>query len=413
MEIRTSGAVAFFFLLLGCGGSGDRGSGGAGAMGNGGSGGERGDGGSVGTGAGGAGAGGMPQPHPGACNDLGAVGTWQSIVPKEVSLDPAFQTPAGMNYGAHSLVVNPLDSSVIYLGTSAQGIYKSTDCGATWKHINTGKNGDKLDHGRQWTFLIDPVDPDVLYTNSGYSPDPTGSIAWKSTNGGVDWEEFVSPEYVAALQFHNFVHMMSIDPTDHLHLLVTPHFACEPGSVNGLPKTANCLLETKDAGKTWRILEGTPDAGEGTGHFIQDAKTWFWAASFGGMYRTIDGGGSWQKVYDGGYADPGGVSPSKNIWFTGAEFNVLTSTDDGMTWNVIPNSPGASNVAADATDIFVSRGAGFSRAKAKDPTKWTALASPPFKTPDSVKAWAVRYDADHHVLYSLNSTDGLWRLRLE
>jgi hypothetical protein len=349
-----------------------------------------------------------PVHTPGPCTSLGAVGTWEHVTPKEVSLDEKFDTPAGLNYGVHSFVVNPLDSAVVYLGTSAQGIYKTTDCGATWKHVNTGKNGSMLDQGRQWTFVIDPVDPNVLYTNTGYSP--KGSIAWKSTNGGVDWEEFISPEYVKALQFGSFVHHISIDPTQPKHLIVTPHFECEIGAVGGLPKTKNCLLETMDAGATWRILEGTPGSGEGAGQWMVDSKTWFWAAYFDGLYRTIDGGASWQRVYDGGYADPAAFSPGGGKWFTGGEFNVLASPD-GTTWKTIEGSPGASQVTGDGEILFVSRGAAYHSAAVADPTKWTKLPSPPFGNPDTARSWGLEYDPEHHVLYSLNSIDGFWRMR--
>ena len=349
-----------------------------------------------------------PPHHPGACNSLGDVGVWENITPAQVSLDPAFNTPAGDNFGVHSFVIDPLDSSTVYLGTSAQGIFKTTDCGASWVHVNTGKNGDMLDQGRQWTFVIDPVNPKNLYTNAGYSP--KGGIAWKSTNAGVDWEPFISADYIKALQFGNFVHLISLDPTNPSHLIVTPHFACEVNTVNGLPKTPNCLLETSDAGATWRILEGTPGAGEGTGHWMADSKTWFWAAYFGGLYRTIDGGASWQQVYNGGYADPGGFSPSPGKWYTGGEFNVLSSPD-GASWSTVKDAPGASNVTGDATTVFVSRGSAYFSAPVADPSTWTKLNSPAFAKPDSVKAWGLKYDPEHHVLYSLNSTQGFWRLR--
>ncbi len=352
-----------------------------------------------------------PVHTPGPCTSLGAVGVWEQITPKAVSLDEKFDTPAGLNYGVHSFVINPLDSSMLYLGTSAQGIYQTTDCGATWKHVNTGKNGAMLDQGRQWTFVIDPLEPKNLYTNTGYSP--KGSIAWKSTNGGVDWEEFISPDAIKALQFGSFVHLISIDPTNPKHLIVTPHFECEIGAgPGGLPKTKNCLLETMDAGATWKILEGTPGSGEGAGHWMADSKTWFWAAYFGGMYRTIDGGASWQHVYDGGYADPAGFSPGGGKWFTGGEFNLLSSAD-GATWKKLDPSPGASNVTGDGKIIFVSRGASYQSAPVADPTKWTKLAAPAFAKPDSARSWALKYDPDHHVLYSLNSTDGFWRMRTE
>src|SRR6187402_3448933 len=99
-----------------------------------------------------AGTGGLPH-HIGSCDALAPAGTWEEITPSEVSLEADFKTPAGDNFGDHSFVIDPKDAAHVYLGTSAQGIYESKDCGATWKKINTGRNGDKLDSGRQWTFV--------------------------------------------------------------------------------------------------------------------------------------------------------------------------------------------------------------------------------------------------------------------
>ena len=61
-----------------------------------------------------------------------------------------------------SFVIDPHDTATIYLGTVGVGLFKSTDCGATWTHINTGMNGSSLDPGMEGSIAIDPVDPRVL-----------------------------------------------------------------------------------------------------------------------------------------------------------------------------------------------------------------------------------------------------------
>jgi hypothetical protein len=338
------------------------------------------------------------------CDEIAGAGTWEHITPAEVSLAVDFPTPAADNFGVHSFVLDPQNTATIYLGTSAQGIYKSEDCGATWVHINTGTNAETLDGGRQWTFQIDPVDSQVLYTNTGYG----SNGAWKSTNGAVDWNPFID-HHLAALQFGGFVHHITMDPTDHEHLIVTPHFECEVGAVDGLPLTPSCLLETKDGGATWDIREGTPAAGEGAGQWMQDADTWFWAEGFPGLWRTGDAGASWQHVYDEGYATAGAFTLDDGTIFTGGVFSVLTSTDGGLTWSSIPKSPGADVVTGDQDTIYVSRNGLYHSAPAADPTAWTQLPTPAFPDPSYVVTWDFLYDPDHHLLYSLNSRNGFWR----
>ena len=355
--------------------------------------------------AGGNGTGGLPHVV-GKCDALGAPGKWEEITPAEVSLDFAFKTPAGDNFGDHSFVIDPQNRAHIYLGTSAQGIYESTDCGATWKKINTGRNGDKIDQGRQWTFVIDPVDPKILYTNAGYG----NNNAWKSTNGGVDWDTFIDPAYAKALQFGGFVHSITMDPTDHQHLIVTPHFECEVGQgPSGLPHDKGCLLETTDAGTTWKIREGTPGSGEGAGQWMVDAKLWYWAEGFPGLWRTENGGETWEHVYTGGYATNGGFHLQGQAYYTGGVFNLLSSSD-GKAWSAIPDSPGIDWLAGDATDLFGARGAYFARTSATNPKTWTELPKPPFPKPDNLQGWGIKWDPDHRLLYSIHSVNGFWRM---
>ncbi len=357
--------------------------------------------------AGGSGTAGAPH-IVGACDALGPAGKWEEITPSAVSLDPNFQTPAGTNFGDHSVVIDPQNRAHVYLGTSAQGIYESKDCGATWKKINTGRNADMIDGGRQWTFVIDPVDPRILYVNSGYGHDN----AWKSTNGGVDWDLFIDPAYAKALQFGGFVHQISMDPTDPRHLIVTPHFECEPGQgPGGLPHTKACLLETTDAGATWKIREGTPGSGEGAGQWMIDSKVWYWAEGFPGLWRTENGGESWQHVYTGGYATSSGFHLPNGPYYTGGVFGVLAS-DDGKSWSTLKDAPGVDFLVGDATNLYGARGAGYWSTSATNPTTWTRLPSPPFADPNTVRGWGIRYDPDHRLLYSLNSTGGFWRMVL-
>ena len=91
---------------------------------------------------------------------------WTNITPPQV--------PTGgiggnnCDYGTLAFVIEPHTPTTLYLGTCNRGLYKTTSMGTTWVRINTGLNGAVLDFSRQWTLLIDPVNPQILYTNSGY-----------------------------------------------------------------------------------------------------------------------------------------------------------------------------------------------------------------------------------------------------
>ena len=61
-----------------------------------------------------------------ACPGLPASGTWQNV------------SPPGSNYpktytGMVSVAVRTDDPAIVYAGADSNGIFKSTDCGATWR----------------------------------------------------------------------------------------------------------------------------------------------------------------------------------------------------------------------------------------------------------------------------------------
>ena len=101
---------------------------------------------------------------------------------------PIFDHEPVASIGA--LAVAPSDPKVIYVGTgesdirsdlaSGNGMYRSDDGGATWKHIG-------LDDSRQISrILVDPSDAHTLYVGvlgHAYGPSDERGV-YKSTDGG-------------------------------------------------------------------------------------------------------------------------------------------------------------------------------------------------------------------------------------
>ena len=174
--------------------SGGGGSGGATGSGGASSAGTAGSGGASGPGAAGSGGSAGGAPHEvGKCDSLPKPGTWEQITPPEVLkyLPPQGKgSPDGnLPFGVQAIGLDPTVDGTVYLGTCKMGLWKSTDCGSTWARINTGKNGATLDLGAQNSMVIDPLNPKIIYTNSFYGQNG----AFKSTDGGVNWEQFWPP----------------------------------------------------------------------------------------------------------------------------------------------------------------------------------------------------------------------------
>lgn len=95
-----------------------------------------------------------------------------TFVPKSVGL------PAGEPANTGLLQVDPQRPSVLYLGTEASGLFKSTDAAETWFPINLGLGGDTHYDLSISGLVMDPESPDTLYAATAYHS------VYKTSTGG-------------------------------------------------------------------------------------------------------------------------------------------------------------------------------------------------------------------------------------
>jgi photosystem II stability/assembly factor-like uncharacterized protein len=345
-----------------------------------------------------------------ACDSLAASGTWENITPPVAALPGAAPCPYG---GA--FVMNPLDTSTLYVGSCNEGIWKTTDCGATWTHINTGTNGPVLDGGRQWTFLIDPTNPEILYTNSGYGSSSNG--AFKSIDGGVNWTQIWPPSdpALSSVVSYNFVGQLVMDPADRTHLLISFHATC------AAPHAQACFGESKDSGTTWTLIDGESDWSGGEGqviYFLDSSTTWLWGSQANGLWRTPDSGATWAAVTDTngqGHATGELYRAKSGVFYLPTPNGILRS-QDGMTWTAVPNSGDTMlGFVGNGTTMYASRGfpwdpssvlyEPFWTSPETDGQTWTQLQSPMLSNGGQLE-----YDSTHHLLYSSDLGAGVWRV---
>jgi hypothetical protein len=350
------------------------------------------------------------------CESLPAPGTWESIAP--FSADCLVNNcPAGVNFGqgfSEAITVDPFDSAIVWFGTGSKGFFKSTDCGATFTHMNAGSNGAEFEQGNHISMLVDPVDPGVIYVaNIHYS-----SNLWKSTNGGVDWNALFPPDSQMAKVNGGNADAISMDPKDHQHLMVGFHANC------AAPHQPACEAETFDGGATWKIIELPMLGGweEGAGPWLINATTSLWSGK--DLWLTTDSGASWKQVnsgpsafwgLNGGEVEIHPIQRDKNgnYYLTAAQ-GVITSPD-GLSWAPIPNSGGRKVgliIGGGKMYAFDQWSASLHVAKEIQPLTWTSMTPPP-SLPDGFGCPYLDYDPAHHLLYASCYGGGLWRIVVE
>ena len=267
-----------------------------------------------------------------------------------------------------AIAIAPSNPKIIYTGTgqvetrydigSGNGVYRSDDGGATWRHLGLA---DTRAIGR---ILVDSKNPDVvLVAGFGHIFGPNAERGvFRSENGGKTWTKtlFVDentgvvdlaadPEnsstiYAAAWQARNYPWLSYFQPN------------IGPGSG---------IYKSQDGGATWKRLSGGgfPNSGKigriglatasgGRVYAAVDARSVggntslrSQGATQTGLYRSDDGGATWEWINHESWigsdyfgrltADP---RNRDTVYMTGQ--SIRRSTDGGKTFEVFKGAPG-------------------------------------------------------------------------
>jgi photosystem II stability/assembly factor-like uncharacterized protein len=356
-----------------------------------------------------------------ACPTLPEAGTWQNV------------SPPGSHYtttysGIDSVVVRPDNPAVVFAGADSNGIFKSTDCGAHWTLASTGENASAMTSGRPWSMQIDPVTPDRMYVVQGYG----AAGLWMSVNAGVDWKQILTPVVTSAFSAVNSV---SLDPTDHMHLVVMAHQGQD--SEAGACGTYTCIAESTDGGSTWAVRTIPIAWSEGSTVMVLNRTTWIH-----GLYRAVwytqDQGATWQEVGLSNGASPSTDWSEDYVWqapggryllpanLQGGSGGVFQSQPNDVTsWSPIANSPQGQIMMATTSHIVLAGGssastASYWMASQSDTSTWSTFAGPSTSSIGGVAAGSIggyanymAYDGTHHVLYDATNATGLWQAIVE
>ncbi len=352
------------------------------------------------------------------CGGLAAPGVFEDITPAEVKAGMGSKMPDGQTRGGpFAMGVDPVNQGTVYSGTLFQGVWKSTDCGATWLKIPTGTNGADVNRGMNWTLAIDPQEPETVYTNSGYG----SNGLFKSTDGGVNWSDIWSgksqPELAKSFTY-NFANVIAIDPDNHLHILLTFHEPCLA------PHTSTCIVESKDGGSSWEIHDGKAGWNGSEGQvifFLDNSTTWLWGSQTNGFWRTPDSGETWEEIPNmtTSHLQGSQILRTKDGSFFAAGADGIWRSPDGKasTWKLVPDTgPILGGLVSNGTNMFAStcyfgnfcETPRYLTSAETDGATWKAMTIPKMSMGGNLG-----YDAAHKLLFSSNLDAGLWRVVVE
>lgn len=217
----------------------------------------------------------------------------------------------------HILIIDPTTPTTLYVGND-DGVFKSTDGGTTWQSSRTGIGATRVE-----TLAIDSRNPTTLYAGA--------SRVYKSTDAGANWT------ITTAITNTSGILALAIDPTNAAILYA--------GLYEG-------LFTSLDGGQTWSQLKnGLPANPRIYDLAINRANPQIlYAGTDAGIFKSENKGASWSKVQDGSI-NTVAIDPTDSATvYAGTSAGIFKSSNHGASWGASNQDLAVRDVQAIAID---------------------------------------------------------------
>lgn len=216
---------------------------------------------------------------------------WTAIGPSPMSM--LNWTMGHVSGRVSALAVDPVDRDILFLGAASGGLWKSTNGGVSWSSLF-----DFVGTQTIGAVVLDPSNRQTLWVGTGEQAancdDYFGQGLFRSTDGGATfYPRNGSGTGILPL---SFISAIAVDPTDSDHILV---------------------------GGTGRCVDGD--------------------ISYGGLYRSTNGGTTWQQIQWGTVQDMVFNPEDPDVVYVAiggygeSPSGIYKSTDGGVQWSRLAN----------------------------------------------------------------------------
>ncbi len=238
----------------------------------------------------------------------------------------------------------PDDPAVYYFGAAAGGVWKTEDAGQTWAPIF-----DRAGSASVGALAVAPSDPKVLYVGTGQIQTrydiASGDGVYRSDDGGASWRHL-------GLSATRAIGSILVDPR-HADVVVVAALGhiFGPNRERGIYRTEDggrnwSQVLFVDDGTGGADLAADPDNPEIVYASLWQARNFPWLSYFtpdvgpaSAVYKSLDGGRTWKKLAGGGWP----AAPLGRIGLAAGKGGRVYALVDAAP--AIPAAPGSPSVA--------------------------------------------------------------------
>ena len=264
--------------------------------------------------------------------DIVIVGTQQGVYKSQDGGDHWTRADLPKGTTAWCLEFRPDDPNIMYLGTNGDQVYRSDDCGDSWRYMSTVEVPDPIQMSfasRILGIAMEPKQPDVMYAvmeasgtalslDAGKTWEPKNSVfgdydtmdqhgvvvgapeldttfianrigVYRSRDRGSHWEN-LHLEKFSHLYYSRGVQLAPNDPNT-LYACVSLYGQNAPGAEGG-------LMRSTDGGDTWERFDHDVTLGGSTMWVAinqRHPEQVYFAGRNGNVLGTDDGGATWKE----------------------------------------------------------------------------------------------------------------------
>jgi len=194
----------------------------------------------------------------------------------------------------HSIQLDPEVPERMYVGISAAGVFRSDDAGESWTPANKGTAADF--HPERYPEVGQCVHKVLLHPKrSGRLWQQNHCGVYRSDDAGESWERLDDNGLPSDFGFP-----LALDPTDPDAAFVVP----EEGAENRVTSDGRLgVYRTRDGGRSWELLrDGLPDHAwtavlrEGLASDVLDPPGVYVGTQSGSLFVSSDTGETWREA---------------------------------------------------------------------------------------------------------------------